>query len=75
MTHIGLLPESVVRKNIARIIKLIEIRREFANKVPVTPIDKACLSIQRSAIRQEIRSIMQYLRRWQVNIKMCIHEN
>ncbi len=75
MTHIGLLLESDVRRNIAKIIKLMKIKRELKNRIPVNPMEKACLPIQRIAVNEEIRVTVRYLRNWRVDIKACMNEN
>ena len=74
MTNIGLLPESVVRENIVKIIKLMEIKKDLASRIPANEVDIACLPIQQKAISVEIKTIIRYLRRWHVNIKACIKD-
>jgi hypothetical protein len=74
MTNIGLLPEDVVRKNIDKLMNLIRIKKELANKIPTSPVEKACLPIQRDAVRKEIWAILRYLRLWHVNVKECVND-
>ena len=76
MTNIGLLPEDTVRRSIEKLIKLMGIKRELKNKIPVNPVEIVCLPIQREAVANEIREVVRYLRKWHVNIKACVnHED
>ena len=74
MTNIGLLPESVVRKNIAKIIRLMGIKKDLASRIPANEVERACLPIQQQAVREEIRLTLRYLRQWHVNIKARIND-
>ena len=73
MTNIGLLPEDVVRKNIEKLMNLIQIKKDLANRIPTSHLERACLPIQRDAIREEIWVILRYLRLWHVNVKACVN--
>lgn len=74
MNRIGLLPESIARKNIEKLIKLLGIMNELRRKQSTNRMEEVCLPIQRKAVREEIRDTMRYLRKWQVNIKTHIND-
>jgi len=69
MSYIGLLEEDNARRSIAKLMKLLKIRKELIKKVPTNPVEETCLPLQREAVRVEIRETIRYLRKWKVNIK------
>jgi hypothetical protein len=72
MTQWGLLDESMARKEIEKLMLLLKMQRDLKNKVPSSEMEKACLPIQKDAVGKEIRRIVEYLRKWHVNIKAVI---
>jgi len=73
MMNIGQLPEDVVRRDIEKLIRLMGIKRELKNKIPINALETTCLPIQREAVAKEIRDVVRYLRKWRVNIKACVN--
>lgn len=72
MTQWGLLDESMARREIEKLMLLLKIQRGLKTKIPTNETEKACLPIERAAVSQEIRRIVEYLRKWHVNIKALI---
>ena len=67
--NFGFLSEENAKREIEKLKRLIKIQKELSNKVPKTEIDKSILPIQRKAVRDKIQETVNYLRRWNVNIK------
>ena len=67
--NFGLLSEENAKREIAKLKRLIKIQKELSKRVPKTDIEKSILPIQRKAVRDKIHETVNYLRRWNVNIK------
>jgi hypothetical protein len=60
----------MARKEMEKLIQLIEVYKKLRSKKPDGPVDKACLPIQRNFIKSQIRQTLDYLRKWKVNVKI-----
>ena len=69
MNYIGLLPEDAARKEIERLQKLLGILNKLRKTIPQNDIQRACLPIQKQAVKEQIRTTIRYLRKWKVKVK------
>jgi len=68
--RMGMLPESIARREIDKLIGLLKIYKDIKNRDVEGCVDQVCYAIQREAVKTEIKSIMAYLRKWNVKVKI-----
>ena len=69
MKRIGLLPQETVEREIAKLIRLLDVKKDLEHRVPSNRIEISCLPIQKDAVNRAIQTITGYLQHWGVDIK------
>ena len=75
MTNMGLLDEDSARREIEKLMNLLGVLKDLRSRVPQNQVDEIVLPLQRKAVRDKIRETMDYLRRWNVNLRAFFDDN
>ena len=74
MNPMGMMNEDLARREIEKLMNLLKIQRELKKEKPKNKLEEVILPFRRQVLRNEIRNILAYLRRWHVNLKVLIHK-
>jgi len=74
ITYIGLMQENDARREIRKLINLLQREQELTSKITENQVELSCIPIQLDFIREQINITLTYLRRWGVKVRV-IHND